>query len=270
MMLSWLEAYYEALEFFYWEPQHMRLKKPAAEELEALEAIAKRASRSDQVMAHLRKMEVTLNQNIRQFFCLAPGSLLTHFFQDIYSRPANFVGEFRLYGREVDSELDLRNFTQPDFLFVSKQSVVSIEMKVRAQSSIDQILKYALLGLAVEVTQNEQKQHYHLLLGPASLSNQFKEQFKSVDALKNTLAEKKGNLDEFLRYKPKWRVGREDRLRTIIENMHIEFWNYERLCDFLRGARPLDSDSSAGAEVYRKLIDGLVGELEFRKLVPAA
>ena len=62
---SWLETYYTALEFMYWEPQHIgRRKNPDA----TLDSIATVASR-------LRKLEVTLNHNLDQFLRLAPGAL---------------------------------------------------------------------------------------------------------------------------------------------------------------------------------------------------
>ena len=38
------------------------------------------------------------------------------------------------------------------------------------------------------------------------------------------------------------------------------------LAAFLRGASPPDTDESAGAEAYRKLIAGILGELSSRQL----
>jgi hypothetical protein len=36
MIPNWLDSYYEALEFFYWEPQHLGLKKNVSNELALL------------------------------------------------------------------------------------------------------------------------------------------------------------------------------------------------------------------------------------------
>jgi hypothetical protein len=56
----------------------------------------------------------------------------------------------------------------------------------------------------------------------------------------------------------------------IIEEIQISFWNYGRLSVFLESLRSVASDLSPAAEVYRKLIDGLVEEFRCRKLVPEA
>jgi hypothetical protein len=63
---------------------------------------------------------------------------------------------------------------QPDLLFVSNEAVVSMEMKIKAKCSVDQFLKYALLGLKVETTQESRKAHYLMILGQGGLANQFK------------------------------------------------------------------------------------------------
>jgi hypothetical protein len=41
---------------------------------------------------------------------------------------------------------------------------------------------------------------------------------------------------------------------------------YQQLADLLRAAYPPDDDASRGAEVYRKLIAGMLNELSRRKL----
>ncbi len=81
MTSGWLDSYYEALEFFYWEPQHPGRKKHATAEFNTLPKVRK----------HLRRMEVTLNHNIHQFLALAPRTLRNR-----------FLGLF--VGREVDND----------------------------------------------------------------------------------------------------------------------------------------------------------------------
>ena len=121
---DWLDSYYEALEFFYWEPQHVIPKSNTNAELEAFARIAKQANRLDTVRKHLRKMEVTLNHNIRQFFILAPDAFRNSLFEKLFRR--GFDDAFVLHGRGIDSEFALENCMQPDFLFVSEANVVSL------------------------------------------------------------------------------------------------------------------------------------------------
>jgi len=51
---DWLDSYYEALEFFYWEPQHFRANTNAAAEVKKLDEIAKKSTRAEQVTNHLQ------------------------------------------------------------------------------------------------------------------------------------------------------------------------------------------------------------------------
>ena len=74
MATTWLDGYYEALKFFYWEPQHIGRKKDVARPVINLE----------KVMKHLRSMEVTLNHNINQFLLLAPIALRARSFHEFF------------------------------------------------------------------------------------------------------------------------------------------------------------------------------------------
>jgi hypothetical protein len=259
--LDWLDSYYEALEFFYWEPQHLRAKTDATVEAKKLAEIAEKSTRVEQVTSHLRKMEVTLNHNFKQFFPLAPDAFRNNLFDKLFG-PA-FTKPFDLQGRGVDKKFALANSMQPDFLFISEDEVVSIEMKIKHKCEVDQVLKYALLGLAVEIQQKKQKEHYLVLLGAGAIANQFRERFKSIDDLTDAIKSK--NLDTFLKNKPPLFQDQE-RLKWIVQHMTVQFLSYKDLTDILRSASPQQADQSAGAEVFRKLIDGLCHEISRRKL----
>ncbi len=153
MNSNWLDSYYDALEFFYWEPQHIGRKKNIAGEFNTIEKVTK----------HLRKIEITLNHNINQFLLLAPKSLHRCIFATFFEK--DFDSPFDMHGRGIDAHFELIGAMQPDFLFISNNEVLSIEMKVAAKSSIDQILKYALLGLAIEIKEDSCKDHYLGFLG---------------------------------------------------------------------------------------------------------
>lgn len=271
---NWLDSYYEALEFFYWEPQHMRRKLRVSPEHEQEYKEAKRVkslSKFSLVQTHLREMEVTLNQNIKQFFYLAPDDLRNNLFKEVFGRP--FEGSFALCGREIDSAFKLENVMQPDFLFVSEQAVVSMEMKIKAKCSIEQVLKYAFLGLKVETIRSPEKEHYLIILGQGKLSNQFKakDHFDTKERLKEQM---KKNCQAFVdkREKKDRRFleenGNAQRFVKIIDDMRIHFWNYQDFSEFLEHEKPPESANSLGGQVCRKLIDGLIEEFRCRKLIP--
>lgn len=230
----------------------MRPKTPAAAEFEALAKIAKQSGKLERVKTHLRRMEVTLNHNISQFFFLAPDSHRNDLLAELFGH--KFEGFFEMENRDVDKKFALANCMQPDLLFISKNSVVSIEMKVRSKCSVDQVLKYALLGLAVEIKEKQQKEHYLVLLGPGTLASQFREPFDSIESLRDAICREE--LTSFLRNKPRGlrEQERKERLQQIVHGMHVQFLNYAGLTSFLRSSVPPPTDQSAGAEVYRKLI----------------
>ena len=62
----WNTNYYEILQDYYWEPQHLdrgRLVQP-------------RFENDKQVLWHIHKMEVSLNHILALFFSLAPGDFI--------------------------------------------------------------------------------------------------------------------------------------------------------------------------------------------------
>ncbi len=266
MEKDWVRSYYEGLEFFYEEPQHLKASIDVRSELKTLDKLAHKVTKRQQVAAHLGKMEVTLNQNIRQLFLLAPKSLRKALFKKTFG--AEFEQDFVLHGSDVDKEFGLNNCTQPDFLFTSETAVVSIEMKVSAKCTADQIVKYAVLGLAVELKAQPIKhdlEHNLILLAKAPLSRSFNKNIDSIDAVHKTVAEQ--DLKKFLCGKPLTFRKQSVRFEEIVSQMRLAFVSYDMLAHFLRGTAPPKNDESAGAEVYRNLIDGIVGELHTRQLL---
>jgi hypothetical protein len=257
---DWVNSYYEALEFFYWEPQHLRVKAEIAAEVATLERVARQSKKVDRVRTHLRNMEVTLNHNVRQFFLLAPDALRNRLFSELFNR--SFPEAFILHGDEADEEFTLSNCTQPDLLFVSKGQVVCIEMKIEAKCTVDQIRKYALLGLAVELAVKHQKEHFIAVLGPGSFNAIFKERFESLEAELAATACSSFQSKMPLRFR-----GHEERLREILGQMQLQFFGYKRFARFLENERPPQNVDSPGTEVYNKLIAGLVEEFRKRNLL---
>ena len=252
MESDWVGSYYEALEFFYWEPQHIGRKKHISAEFDTL----------DKVKRHFHRMEVTLNHNLNQFFLLAPSFLRNELFAELFHHP--FSRPFAMWGNGVNIEFTLEDATQPDFLFTSDAEVVSLEMKVGAKCNVSQVLKYALLGLAVELRFCETRRHHLALLGVGDFSNQWQERFASEAELRFAITDT--DLGAFLSTRPVRFHGHERRFGEIVASLDVAFINYPALAAFLRGASPPNSDQSAGAEVYRKLIAGMLGELSRRQL----
>jgi hypothetical protein len=254
MEISWVDSYYEALEFFYWEPQHIGRKKP----------VGARFDSADEANQHLRRIEVTLNHNFEQFFRLAPASLRNDLFAELFARP--FEQAFTLHGRGVDDEFALEKVTQPDLLFVSAADVVALEMKISAKCSVEQILKYAVLGLAVELHFGTPRRHCLALLSDGAFARQWQEGFATPEEVRLALAE--ADLEAFLKRRPVRFQEHALRFTEIVSQLELAYLDYAGFAAFLRGAQPDASDTTAGAEVYRNLIAGLLAEMRSRQLAP--
>ncbi|MDD5228626.1 MAG: hypothetical protein PHN45_09260 [Methylococcales bacterium] len=250
--MTWIDNYYESLEFFYWEPQHLGKKKSPDSKIDTLKKAQNR----------LRNMEVTLNQNLHQFFLLAPNLLRNELFSQLFRK--NFQGDFFLEGRNVDEKFKLNNCVQPDILFNSETQTVAVEMKIGAKSSLNQVLKYALLGLAVELQQKCEKEHFLVFLGKGNFADQWDEKFESIGSLRDALM--KENFEIFFANKPFY-IEHLSRFEQILRNLSIHFLNYEEFSSCLLRELPLTSDLSSGAQVYRKLIGGVIEEFKGRGLI---
>lgn len=250
---DWTASYYEALEPFSREPQHVGSRRRAGAESGATEEAGR----------HLRRVEATLNQLLRQFFLLAPSSLRNELFSGLFT--SRFSRPFVLWDDDLESERAIEGATRPDLLFVSAAEVIAVEMKVAAGCSLREILEYALLDLAVELHVGDPRRHYLVLLGRGDFAGQWHEHFGSVTELRLALARE--DLDAFLGTHPAHFREHEQRFRAIVAGLDIAFVNYAELAAFLGEARPSDADRTPGAEVYRKLIDGMLAELRRRRLI---
>jgi hypothetical protein len=252
MSLDRVDAYHEALEFFYLEPQHLRTKTKNTAGERSLRTVTRR----------LRRLEVTLNHNINQFLLLAPvafrARLFHKLFNDVFDHP------FEMHGRNVDDDLGLQNSVQPDFLFLSDREVISIEMKIEAKSSLDQVLKYASLGLAAEMRDGLARKHHLGFFGVGNFSNLWRAKFPSTTELKCALT--KQDLFAFLKKRPQRFRSQQGRFNEIVQQIALSFLSYRDLAEFLKTELPASPDAGQATEVYRNLISGLLSEFDRRQL----
>ena len=169
-----------------------------------------------------------------------------------------------MHPRAVETEFTLKGCMQPDFWFLSDTESVSIEMKIASKCSVEQVLKYGLLGLSAETKQAKELQHYFILLGSGAFAKQWQERFATVADLIGGIAH--FDLEAFLLKHPQHFRRHKVRFGQILKEMHIEFLSYSGFTEFLQSVAPPPSDYSLGAEVYRNLIFGLIDEFKRRKL----
>ena len=135
------------------------------------------------VLEHIRRMEVSLNpSSICSSHCFRIKNKRAFF--SCFPKPFN--EEFYFNSRTTRDFVDsFKSATQPDLFFPSENHTVCIEMKVRAQSNFDQLMKYLLLALLENERSGKQKKKFSLLFtGVGPFEKLFKEGCKNICELR--------------------------------------------------------------------------------------
>jgi len=245
------EIIYDIYSFLYREPQH----------------IGKVGNKNspqntyDKAMAYLKTREVTLNHLSNLFFSFLPTSLLHTFFELSLKKP--FVNDqYDVFVRSLDSVVQgIGDFTQPDIFFVWEKNVVSLEMKLWAKTSLDQLMKYAFLHHMEQKTSWVNKSYHLLYLGKWSFSSLREEKFQDVDCVKKAFMQY--SLPEVSN---KWKhklAEHSDIIKQMVADMTISYITYADLYCFCE--KHLDAMKD-NYQIY-KLLKWMMNELEERKLM---
>lgn len=246
----WPQEYYNALRFYYWEPQWLNRHA--------------NASRKDrtcaEVMGNLGRSEVSLNHLLRFFFSLAPAALVARLFA---AQVPGWTPE-RLES-QVGPTLDVAksiDICQPDFIFTGLDSIVALEMKVGHKASVEQAIKYALFLHHFGATAGSPLRMPFLLFMAPSCGRLWKRGL--------TFASFAAALDGFeftptiRRFAEACGHSRADVL-ALASALPMSHLTYGDLALYLRGEAAA-LDGSEGSETLRQLICGLLAELVARGL----
>ena len=241
------------MEFYYWEPQHLDKKKN----------IDNRYTNSDKALRHIQKREVSLNHMFNVFFRLAPSPLINFMHNAYYNEKIN--DNFTLQNRYSISQFSA--LIQPDLLFNSNTINFSIEMKIEAKSSLEQVYKYALLHWLEQKHSAISKQSYLFFIGKNDFSSLWKEKFPDIRTLKE-------NLQDFDNEALKVKVKRKEKIEvnweevdTIANETKIAYCNYTNFSHLLKNYLSKVTSGCTADETLHKLVLGLSDELERRGLV---
>lgn len=198
-----------------------------------------------------------------RFFLLAPASPCNELFASLFVR--RFSRPFTLYCRDADIGLSLEDLARPDLLFVSEVEAVAIEMRQATEGSLTDVLRHALLGLAVELHVGAPRRHCLVLVGASDFPSVWGERYSSVTELKIALA----GVDPapFLAARPAHVHKHADRFLAILASLDMAFLSYADLAAFLRDAAPSEDDRSPDAQLCRKTMEAIVTEFDRRRLL---
>ena len=151
--MGWDTRYWDIANRFFWTPKYLGLRSLKHERLEregrccprtSIGPIYAREKTFQETRSKLLQTEEALNDIFNVAFAIAPDAAISDFF----FKPIGIVddGPFNSLGDEAPSNLwGEKNVTRPDGLFSSSRSLLAVELKLSAKSSIGQLVKYLFL-----------------------------------------------------------------------------------------------------------------------------
>ncbi len=249
---DWTSEYYDVMEFYYWEPQHLgKIKNQNS-----------RYNSAGKALSHIQNMEVSLNHMFNVFFRLAPSSFINQVISASF--PVTIEENFLPQGRYAVSEFS--SMVQPDLLFSSDETNFSIEMKIGSKSSLEQVYKYSLLHWLEQEHSTFTKKSFLLYMGRNSFSDLWTESFSTTEELKKqVLASDIDNLKIKVSKNETTSIKWEE-VQSLLDNTAIAYCSYSEFATLLREFPIQLSEKSEAFETIEKLFNGLYLELERRGL----
>jgi len=261
---DWTSQYYDVSEFYYWEPQHLgKIKNPKS-----------RYNNQQDVLNHIQNMEVSLNHMFNVFFRIVPSKFINTLLDETCNIDTSPVirtdvqDDFYMQGRY--DVLKFSKLVQPDLLFTSEIANFSIEMKIGAKSSLEQVYKYALLHWLEEKHTGIKKESVLLYMGvKEKFSSLWPEQYSNPDeviqaALELDIDNLKLRASKTESVEVNW-----DEVKDILKRTNIGYCSYPLFCTILDVQKHRiqnESNSHECKEMTRNLFDGMWSELSRRGL----
>lgn len=278
--MGWNEKYWDTLDQLYWTPRYLGLRsisKNTWRESDGLTCIPTeilnpsgslytREVRAKDLREFLQTQEEILNHIFDIAFAIAPDRLIARAFLE----PLGFSddGPFLSIGREARHRYGWgtsNNNTQHDGLFVSRNSVIGVELKLNSFSSPIQVAKYAALltweqkcfgqkdhmGLLYIIPETSVNDHWtHCGMEGPSIPSNFAERVQAMKLppqIRNLIEEERELWDATLR-------------RMVLG---VISWRDLRRC--LADLRDELDPTSFGDQTLMRLIDGFLGQLAVHK-----
>lgn len=216
---EWTSEYYDVMEFYYWEPQHLgKIKNKES-----------RYNNAKKALKHIQNMEVSLNHMFNVFFRLAPSTFTNKMINECFNK--SIKEKFMQQGRYSVSEFC--SLVQPDLLFSAKDTNFSIEMKIGAKSSLEQVYKYSLLHWLEQQYNKKTKESFLLFIGKGDFTNLWKERFSTIKELKEAVLVSDIEKLKIKANKEKIVVN-WDEVKDLLEVTKIAYCSYSQFATILK------------------------------------
>jgi len=183
--MSWARNYWDVFHHLYWSPEFLGLDPvktfpdPAGDSLVKVEKsylsrgrrLRYRSKTWPEVRAKLNGDEKALNSFFDIMFSICPDSIISEWF----GLPLSINDTSSFESLSLLSICDRYNWgndniTQPDGLFISAKSIICVEIKLEARTSISQMLKYACIIMLEEIHSGNRESIGLLYIVPKSRS----------------------------------------------------------------------------------------------------
>lgn len=175
--MQWSDKYWDIVSDFYWVPSYLGLKSIPQKEWSVDDdkvtipremtnpsgPLYRRSRSGDEYWQYVKRQEETFNHIFDLTLSILPGDVISQILREFLS--AQGLHEYELKGKSIRDEYPWiagANVTTPDSFLVSAASIVAVELKFNARTSLDQLAKYVAL-IAGEELLNHERQYLDLL-----------------------------------------------------------------------------------------------------------
>lgn len=250
--MDWNNSYYAALETYLWKPQYLRR--------ESKDRNGNKKRRVNEIITSIKKLEEPFNHVLNIFFSLAPSSLIARIVgspaADEVFRSVHFA-ELR---DAADSSVLFSKLCQPDAFFLGAKLRACIELKIDAKLDVQQVIKYAALMRLWN--RDASFPNRLILMGPKTFEDLWKQgSIESEEELRKAINEfESEKLDKRLR---KFESSLDEG-RRFASSLELRFMPIAEFADILSLELASLGTQTPGEQVYAKLLNGMLGELQRR------
>ncbi len=273
-MAEWHRKYWDIVDRFYWVPSDLGLKSivrkglPVSEggvciPLEMLggaDRIYVRDRKIHSAIERLGQQEEILNNIFDISFAIAPDEVISRLLFDPLA--IRDEGPFDSIGREIWKRFgwgEYENVTSPDGFIVSGQSIVAVELKLGAKSSVNQLAKYVALLVWEEMKAGQRENLGLLYITPSGDPSRLWAKGTEPEAFPNLMPQ-----IQKLRLPPRINTLFEDhpdRLASVLERLIIKIISWQEHIEAVSGLRESLDAKDRGEQTLRRLLDGYYSQL---------
>jgi len=272
---SWTRKYWDAIDLLYWTPKYLGLSSIPVDSMEVhgdtvtipksmtnrRGPLYRRTRSGKDYWEYVQRQEETFNHIFDITFAILPGNVVSKIFNNFTRSGSDH--KFESIGREIYQRYGWGindNITSPDGYFVSSSSVLAVELKFNAKTSLDQLAKYVYL-LVMEEKREGPKKHLDLVyITPSDPVEKFVKQVglqpsEVSEALFPQLLAAAGNSTV-----RSWLNTDAARFRDVLNRLTVHCISWQEFARSLENfSKPLSK--SPGDQTMSRLIGGLVTEI---------